>query len=400
MSTECKKCLNVEVFDTLFQRPIRITSNGLCNQCIEWEENLQEFNNYRQNAREQLPKIFKKIKEEKHEYDALVSLSGGKDSSTALILAKKKYNLNILAFTTDKGNFYNGVKEKINDLTDRLGVDHIFVKAPKPILNKVFQFGITTLSTGGIQCKICGGLVHIPILSRFMLNYDIPSIITGLDLWEIQGGYNYHKNRNIKLLNPFLYTFPFLRNRWNNYEVTIEECSNLLERFSKEDEFPKLKWEFMEIVKELIQRYGLNAGENKEFKKMNFYDIGLTAIEISSKKEQLDLLKNYGWTPPKDMYTGEIVGTDCKIGGLVNAITTFKQKRKMWSYRIRSGLVSKEEAIEEITKTKPNIEQICYTLKQTGLLELKNRLRGGWNNHIFKDLYNIDLINEINARLI
>ena len=80
MTKECQNCLNVEAFDTLLQKPIRITSNGLCNQCANWEVNSEEFYMYRKMAKEQLPKIFKKVKSEKHEYDEVVCLSGGKDS--------------------------------------------------------------------------------------------------------------------------------------------------------------------------------------------------------------------------------------------------------------------------------------------------------------------------------
>ncbi len=398
MTSECKRCLNVEAQDTLIGKPI-VISNGVCNQCRGWEKNAEEFREHRRTARQQLPKIFEKIKGEEHQYDALVRLSGGKDSSTALILAKEKYNLNVLAFTTDKGNFYAGVKEKIDALTDRLGVDHIFIKAPKPLLNRMFRLGISTLSSGGIQCKVCGGLVHVPILSRFLLNYDIPLTISGLDLWEIETGFNMEKERNVELVNPFLYTLPSLRKRWNNYQGTINDCLALLERFAKEEDFPEMKEEFLEITNGLVARYGLNSEELTKMKDLDFYDIGLTAVEISSKKDQLQLIEKYGWKPPKDMFTGELVGTDCKIGGLINAITTYDQKRKMWSYRIRSGLVNKQDAIEEITKEAPNIAQICRTLNQLGMNRLTNVLIGGWENKKFEHLYNHELIREINAYL-
>lgn len=399
MEKECSSCLNVEVFDTLLQKPIRIASNGRCNQCQNWETDSKAFYEYRKAAKEQLPKIFEKVKNENHEYDALVCLSGGKDSSAALILAQEKYHLKTLAFTADKGTFYKGVKQSIDELTDRLGVDHVFVKAPKPLMNRVFRFGISTLSTGGIQCKLCGGLAHVPIQSRVLLKYDIPIVITGLDLWEIYGGYTIEVNRKNKLINPFLYTFPSLKARWNNYQGTIGDCLAFLERFSKGNELLTLKEEFMQLVTELITRYGLSPEELEALGNLDFYDIGLPAIEISSKKQQLHLLEEHGWTPPKDMFTGELVGTDCRIGGVVNAITSYKQKRKMWSYRIRTGLVTKEEAIEEITKESPNIDRICQTLREIGIDRLENRLIGGWGNKRFGDLYDSEVINLVNAQI-
>lgn len=398
MEKECRRCLNVEVFDTLHQKPIRINSDGICNQCLDSDKYSHELINYRNKALTLLPEIFKTIKSQNHEYDALVSLSGGKDSSAALILAKNKYKLKILAYTSDKGNFYDGVKEKIIELTDFLGVEHVFVEANISLMNEVFKFGISTLSTGGIQCKLCGGLVHIPLLSKFMLDHDIPIIITGLDLWEIQEGYIMERKQNTEVLNPFLFTLPSLKKRWNNYQSTINDCMNLLKRFASESQFPILKDEFLGIVNKLIKKYGLFPDEISEFNKLEFYDIALTAIEISNKKKQLELLKKFGWTRPRDLFTGEIIGTDCKIGGLINALTTFKQKRKMWSYRIRSGLVNKKEAIEEITKEESSIHQLYETLKQLGFSELNNRLRLGWDNKVFRELYNIDLINKINTK--
>lgn len=397
---ECIKCLNVAGYDTFLQETINISNDGICSQCVQWNNTLKDFLYQRKTAKAQLRRIFYQIKREKHEYDALLSLSGGKDSSTALILAKEKYKLNILAFTTDKGNFYNGIREKIIGLTDSLGVDHVFIKTPKNLMARLYRFGLKTLSTGGIQCKICGGLVHIPILSRFLLNYDIPALITGLDLWEIQAGYNNNFKKEKHLQNPFLYTFPTLKNRWNNYQMTINDCLHLLQRFSREDEFPKLAKKLKRITVELIRRYGLNSEELREFNRLEFFDIALTALEISSREKQLKLLKLYGWSPPQDIYTGEIVGTDCKIGGVINAITTYQQKRKMWSYRIRSGIITKNAAIEEILKEQPKISRICSTIKEIGLKKLENVLISGWNNCVYGPLYDINLINKINSALL
>lgn len=399
MSKECTRCLNIESFDTLMRQRITLAPNGLCSQCNEWDQNFMEFNNYRLKAREQLPKIFDDIKKEKRPYDALVSLSGGKDSSVALILAKEKYHLNVLAFTTDKGNFYDGVRENIIQLTDNLGVDHVFIKTPKPLLTQLFRFGLSTLSSAGIQCKMCAGLVHLPIFSRFLLNYDIKIVITGVDLWEIQAAHTYEKKRNQPVVNPFLYTTPALRERWNRYQLTIDDCLTALQQFSKEADFPQLKLELFEIANALIARYRLSPSEIERFDKLNFYEIGLTGLEISSKKEQLEILNKYGWKPVRHMFTGEIVGTDCKIGGIINALNSLKYKRKSWSYQIRSGLVTKQEALDEINKQAPNIALLCPTLKELGLKKLENRLSSGWKNHRFKDLYNLEVIKEINRRL-
>jgi len=401
MQVECTKCLNVNMYDTLLNMPIRITSKGLCNQCSQWEPKKNEFNRLLWEAKKEIQKIFERIKKDRHQYDALLWLSGGKDSSAALILAKEKYNLNILAITTDKGNFYDGVKENINCLTDRLGIDHVFLKAPKPLLNRIFRFGLTTLSTGGggIACTACSSFVHLPLASRFLLEYDIPLVITGIDRVDIQNGYFYESRKNINFANPFLNIFPTILNHSHLYEPTIKYLLDNLERFATIEEFPKLKTELLQIISELISRYALKEKEIEAYKQLGSQNISLTAIEISTKKELLHLLKNYGWVPPVDMYTGEIIGTDCKIGGILNAIFSSYQKRRTWSYRIRAGMVTKEEALAEIVKESPNISRICSTLKEIGLNKFENRLKCGWQNHIFRDYWNYELIQEINAHI-
>jgi len=275
----------------------------------------------------------------------------------------------------------------------------MFIKTPRPLMNNAFRFGLSTLSTAGIQCKLCGGLVHLPILSRFLLNYDITAMITGLDLWEIQGSLAFEKKRDQPLINPFLYTTPTLRAAWNDYQYTINTCLGYLQHFSKESDFAQLKTEFLEIANALIARYGLSSTELAAFKKFNFYEIGLTGIEISSKNEQVEILNKYGWKPARHMYTGELIGTDCKIGGLINAINSFKFKRKTWSYQIRSGLVDKQQALDEIYKKPPHLENLCMTLKELGIKKLENRLSAGWNNHYFRDLYDPIVIEEINRKL-
>jgi len=64
----------------------------------------------------------------KHQYDAVVGLSGGKDSTYVLCQIVNKYKLKVAAVTYDNGFLTDFAKESIKNTVNKLGVvvaDHI-----------------------------------------------------------------------------------------------------------------------------------------------------------------------------------------------------------------------------------------------------------------------------------
>ena len=72
-------------------------------------------------------------------YDALVPLSGGKDSTYILYLAKKVYGLNVLAYTFDNGFLTDFALKNIKSALEILNVDHIFWKPNWDILKNYIE---------------------------------------------------------------------------------------------------------------------------------------------------------------------------------------------------------------------------------------------------------------------
>lgn len=72
-------------------------------------------------------------------YDALVCLSGGKDSLYLLHRAKVDYGLNVLAFTTD-ANIPDIAWSNIRRTVARLGVDHLVYRPSRAFYRKLFRY--------------------------------------------------------------------------------------------------------------------------------------------------------------------------------------------------------------------------------------------------------------------
>lgn len=72
-------------------------------------------------------------------YDALVCLSGGKDSLYLLHRAKVDYGLNVLAFTTD-ANLPEVAWSNIRRTVVKLGVDHLVYRPSKEFYSKLFRY--------------------------------------------------------------------------------------------------------------------------------------------------------------------------------------------------------------------------------------------------------------------
>ena len=106
-------------------------------------------------------------------YDALVPISGGKDSSYILHLCKRVYRLNVLAFTNNNGFLTDVAKVNIDKIVKKLGVDHVYYAEPL-MVDLARHFFIYT----GHFCAPCE-------LGTFNANYmiaeeyDIPLIIYG-----------------------------------------------------------------------------------------------------------------------------------------------------------------------------------------------------------------------------
>ena len=116
----CKCC----VMDTT-DEDITFDSNGVCMRCNEYKERIEPEWNHGKGHEKELQDLITAIKNsgEGKEYDCILGLSGGLDSSYMLHLAVTEWGLRPFVFHIDAGWNLPVAEENIKRLTDKLGVE-------------------------------------------------------------------------------------------------------------------------------------------------------------------------------------------------------------------------------------------------------------------------------------
>jgi len=109
----CSRCLLPETYPN-----IRYNGDGVCNYCLSYtpieykgEEKLEELLG------------FYRDRGAKYDYDCVVGVSGGRDSTFTLYELVEAYDMRVLAYNYDNGFVSEQAKLDLKKLTDTLGVD-------------------------------------------------------------------------------------------------------------------------------------------------------------------------------------------------------------------------------------------------------------------------------------
>ena len=78
--------------------------------------------------KKQFEQIIEKVKKQNAEYDCLIPLSGGKDSTYALYVCDKIYNLKCLCITFDNGFLSDYARKNIKNAINATRADHIYFR--------------------------------------------------------------------------------------------------------------------------------------------------------------------------------------------------------------------------------------------------------------------------------
>ncbi len=347
---QCTICFNedgtsYEDFKTGKNIQVTLNADGLCHECVEYFNYKNLFLETLKNTRELVQNILQENRG-KYEYDAIFFLSGGKDSTAGLIRAINKYQLNLLAYHVDKGNAYEENYDRIFNIVDKLGVDLVIQKVDKKLTSRLISF---CFRNGLNPCQYCGLFIHRPVADRFVNKFKIPILITGVDLWEIQWGYFikhlYQSN------DPYLLLQMHYNPLYKSHQYFAEKFKILkyLEKTTPEESIlAKKRKEFLEIYNTLERKYFLSVEEIAEYQQKIKYSIPITALEFEKKEEIIQLITDYGWYQGEHKLHEETTFTDCRIGAYSNYLLPPIKRKRLWSLRLRAGMITKEAALTEM----------------------------------------------------
>lgn len=314
----CRNC----VMDTTDTK-IVFDKNGVCDHCIDFYENVEPNWHTDENGHIELEKIINKIKKEGEgkEFDCIMGMSGGADSSYLLHIAVKKYGLRPLVFHVDGGWNSELAVNNINVMIDKLGLD-LYTE----VINweEMKDFQLAYFKSG-------------------LPNIDVPQ-----DHAFVATLYNFANKHNIKyILNGGNISTECVRNPldWLYYGTDMLQINDIRKRFSTN---PMKTYPFSSVFKHKI--YLRYIKKVQVIKPLNYFPY--------IKEEAMKLLsEEYGWKPyPQKHFESRF--TKFYEGYWLPKRFGFDTRKVQYSSLILTGQMSRDDALEKLKYPAINDEDV------------------------------------------
>ena len=172
----CKCC----VMDTTDEW-ITFDSNGVCMRCNEYKERIEPTWNHGKGHEKELQELIALIKKsgEGKQYDCILGLSGGLDSTYMLHLAVREWGLRPFVFHIDAGWNLPVAENNIKKVTDKLGVElHI----EKMDWNEMREMQLAWFRTGLENLDSPQDHAFIALIDRYSLELGVKYILNGYNI--------------------------------------------------------------------------------------------------------------------------------------------------------------------------------------------------------------------------
>ena len=314
----CSNC----AMDTSDSRII-FDENGVCDHCLDFYSNVKPNWHTDNTGRLELESIINRIKrdDKNRDFDCLLGLSGGVDSSYMLHIAVKEFGLRPLVFHVDGGWNSELAVNNIQVMIDKLDLD-LYTE----VINweEMRDFQLTFFKSG------------------------VPHIDIAQDHAFVATLYNYADKHNIKyILNGGNISTECVRNpmEWLYYGTDMVHIRDLIKRFGT----IKLKtYPFSSVLRHKFYLRYLRGV--KVVKMLNYRPY--------NKDAALKLLENeYGWKPyPQKHFESRF--TKFFEGYWLPERFGFDTRRVQYSSLILTGQMSRDVALEKLKEPAYNPETI------------------------------------------
>ena len=157
---------------------ITFDKEGVCSVCRRYEKRWEGWKSLLPERHKVLRKICKQAHSKHREFDALIPLSGGKDSMYVLYTAKQELGLNCIASTLNHGYLSTHARNNINRACRKLGVEHIYYDVDPNLINRLFAL---FMRKTGYFCSVCHRAIEMTNY-RVADMYKVPIILSGTSL--------------------------------------------------------------------------------------------------------------------------------------------------------------------------------------------------------------------------
>ncbi|MDR2011277.1 MAG: hypothetical protein LBQ22_12435 [Bacteroidales bacterium] len=322
----CTKCIINDNYPGL-----TFNETGECSLCTSGKK-------FKPIGEEKLLEIFENAKNKNSGYDALVPLSGGKDSTYILHLAVNVYKLKVLAMTYDNGFLTPIALDNIKRSLEITDVDHVFCRPDPVILKKVYK---NMLLFSGDICGACDIGTKANIL-KVSADYRTPIILYGTSPLEEDS----FVPDSIQDVTRFKYILK------QSGEFTKKEMKEFLI-------YPNFNFLYLTLNKK-IGKFG------KEVRPL-FYLTNPSDKEVGAIIE-----KELGWKDDAREYSKHL---DCLAEPLTNYIRNkiygYERRICQFSNMIRKNEITREHALQMYTEDKiDSLPENCqYIFNELGITE-------------------------------
>ena len=321
------------------QEGVKFDEMGICQACQSSEQKIHM--NWVEKEKE-LRSILDQAKANAgNNYDCIVPISGGKDSTFQLHVLTKVYNMKPLAVTFSHNWFSEtGWYNLLNSL-EKFNVDHIMFTPNRDLVNRLAKRSLDAIGDTCWHCHAGVGAFSTQVAVRF----NIPLLIFGESIAEASGRSSY-KNPLMEFNAEYLLKVSTKR---NPIEMV---CDYISEKEMKPFFFPTM---------EEMEKAGIRLLHLGDF---IFWD----------DERQMEFVRDtYGWkeTEVEGTYKG-YKSAECIMPGMHDFTNYLKRGYGRSTYQasidVRNGLLTREEGFELSRKYDTEIpESLEYYLKITGM---------------------------------
>lgn len=314
----CTKC----VMDTTDSN-IQFDENGVCDHCNGFEKNVKPKWHPNELGKSMLMNNVKKIKEHgrNKEFDCILGLSGGVDSSYLLHLAVKELGLRPLVFHVDGGWNSEIAVNNIEVMVQKLGLD-LYTEVINWEEMKALQLAF--FKSGLPNIDIPQDHAFISTLYNFALKHDIKYILNGGNI----------STECVRNPLEFLY-----------YGSDMSLIRDIIQRYC-DKKLPT--YPFSNILRHRVYlRY------IKRIKRIKPLDL----LEYNKEEAINTLVKEYGWKPyPQKHFESRF--TKFFEGYWLPERFGFDTRKVQFSSLIQTGQLTREDALKKLELPSYNKETI------------------------------------------